>query len=130
MTPEEAFLGKKHNVENLGIFGCQVYSHIPKDKRNKLEPSGKKGIFVGYRDSSKASRIYISEQHKIEVSRDVTFNERMAFRKSIEETIEEEEIEKPNEENTESENNEKDQPDHPMEPCENIDPDNIPKNKK
>jgi hypothetical protein len=54
----------------------------------------------------------------------------MAFRKSIEETIEEEEIEELNEENTEGENNEKDQPDHPMEICENADPDNIPKNKK
>jgi hypothetical protein len=54
----------------------------------------------------------------------------VAFRKSIEETIEEEEIEEPNEENTEGENNEKDQPDHPMEICENADPDNIPKNKK
>jgi hypothetical protein len=58
------------------------------------------------------------------------FNERMAFRKSIEEIIEEEEIEEPNEENIENKNNEKDQPDHPMEPCENIDPDIIPKNKK
>jgi hypothetical protein len=130
MTPEEAFSGKKPNVENLRIFGCQVYSHIPKNKRNKPEPSRKKGIFVGYSDSSKAYRIYIPDQHKIEVSRDVTFNERMAFRKSIEETIEEEEIEEPNEENTEGENNEKDQPDHPMEICENADPDNIPKNKK
>ena len=54
----------------------------------------------------------------------------MAFKKSIEETIEEEEIEEPNEENTESENNKKDQPDHPMELCENVDPDNISKNKK
>jgi transposase InsO family protein len=61
MTPEEAFSCKKPNVENLRIFGCQVYSHIPKDKRNKLEPSGKKGIFVGYSDSSKAYRIYIPE---------------------------------------------------------------------
>jgi hypothetical protein len=130
MTPEESFSGNKPNVENLRIFGCHVYSHIPKDKRNKLEPSGKKGIFVGYSDSSKAYKIYIPEQHKIEVSRDVTFNERMAFRKSIEETIEEEEIEEPNEENMESENNKKDQPDYPMEPCENTDPDNIPKNKK
>jgi hypothetical protein len=130
MTPEEAFSGKKPNVENLRIFGCQVYSHIPKDKRNKLEPSGKKGIFVGYSDSSKAYRIYILDQHKIEVSRDVTFNERMALRKSIEETIEEEEIEELNEENTKGENNEKDQPNHPMEICENADPDNIPKNKK
>jgi hypothetical protein len=105
MTPEEAFSGKKPNIENLGIFGCPVYSHIPKDKRNKLEPSGKKGIFVGYSDSSKAYRIYIPEQHKIEVTRDVMFNERMAFRKSIEEIIEEEELEEPNEENTENKNN-------------------------
>jgi hypothetical protein len=79
MTLEEAFSGKKPNVENLRIFGCPVYSHIPKDIRNKLEPSGKKGIFVGYRNSSKAYRIYILEQHKIKVSRDVTFNEKMAF---------------------------------------------------
>jgi hypothetical protein len=100
MTPEEDFLGKKPNVENLRIFGCPVYSHIPKDKRNKLEPSGKKGIFVGYSESSKAYRIYIPEQHKIEVSRDVTFNEKMAFKKSIEETIEEEEYEEPIEEGT------------------------------
>jgi transposase InsO family protein len=39
MTPEEAFSGKKPNVENLRIFGCPVYSHIPKDKRNKSKPS-------------------------------------------------------------------------------------------
>jgi hypothetical protein len=130
MTPEEAFSGKKPNVENLIIFGCPVYSHIPKDKRNKLEPSGKKGIFVGYSDSSKAYIIYILEQHKIKVSRDVNFNERMAFRKSIEEIIEEEELEAPNEENTENENDEKDQPDHPMEPCENTDLDIILKTKK
>jgi hypothetical protein len=77
-------------VEHLIIFGFHVYFHIPKDKRNKLEPSGKKGIFVGYSESSKAYIIYISEQHKIEVNRDVTFNENMAFKKFIEETIEEE----------------------------------------
>jgi hypothetical protein len=59
MTPEEAFSGKKPNVEHLRIFGCHVYIHISKDKRKKLEPSGKKGIFVGYSESSKAYRIYI-----------------------------------------------------------------------
>jgi hypothetical protein len=100
MIPEEAFSGKKPNVEHLRTFGCHVYFHIPKDKRNKLEPSGKKGIFVGYSESSKAYKIYIPEQHKLEVSRDVTFNEKMAFKKSIEETIEEEEYEEPIEEST------------------------------
>ena len=130
MTPKEAFSSKNPNVENLRIFGCPIYSHIPKDKRNKLEPSRKKGIFMGYSDSSKAYTIYIPEQHKIEVRRDVTFNEKMAFKKSIKETIEEEEIEEPNEESTEKENDEKEQPNHPREPCENIDSYIIPKTKK
>jgi hypothetical protein len=130
MNPEEAFSGNKPNVENLRIFGCPVYSHIPKDKRNKLEPSGKMGIFVGYINSSKAYRIYIPEQHKIEVRRDVTFNENMAFKKSIEETIKEEDIEEPIEERTKNQNDEKEQPDHPMQPCETIDSDIIPKTKK
>jgi hypothetical protein len=130
MTPEEAFSGKKPNVENLRIFGCLVYSHISKDKRNKLEPSGKKGIFVGYNESSKAYRIYIPEQHKIEVSRDMTFNEKMAFKKSIEETIEEEEYEEPIEGSIENQNDEKEQIDHPMQPCETIDSDTVPKTKK
>jgi hypothetical protein len=93
MTPEESFSRKKPNVEHLIIFGCLVYIHIPKDKRKNLEPSGKKGIFVGYNESSKAYKIYIPEQHKVEVSRDVTFNEKMDFNKSIEESIEEEEYE-------------------------------------
>jgi hypothetical protein len=100
ITPEESFSGKKPNVEHLRIFGCPVYIHIPKDKRKKLEPSGKKGIIVGYNESSKAYRIYILEQNKVEVNRDVTFNEKMAFKKSIEETIKEEEHEEPKEEST------------------------------
>jgi hypothetical protein len=130
MTPEEAFSGKKPNVENLKIFGCPVYSHIPKDKRNKLEPSGKKGIFVGYSESSKAYRMYIPEQHNIEIIRDMTFNENMSFKKSIEETIEEEEYEDPIEESTKNQDDEKEQLDHSMQPCETIDLDTVPKTKK
>jgi hypothetical protein len=60
----------------------------------------------------------------------VTFNENMAFNKSIEETIEEEEYEYPIEESTENQNEEKEQLDHPMQPCETIDVDTIPKTKK
>jgi hypothetical protein len=85
---------------------------------------------MGYTDSSKAYRIYILEKHKIEVSKDVTFNEKMAFKKSIEETIEEEEYEEPIEESTENQNDEKEHPDHSMQPCDNIDSDTLPKIKK
>ena len=43
----------------MRIFGTPVYVHVPKEKRAKLEPSGKKGLFVVYRDCSKAYRVYI-----------------------------------------------------------------------
>ena len=45
-TPEEVFSGKKPKVIHLKIFDYPVYIHIPKEKRTKLDPSGKKGIFV------------------------------------------------------------------------------------
>ena len=53
-TPEEIFSGKKPEVSHLRIFGCPVYIHILKEKRTKLDPSGDKGIFVGYSEISKA----------------------------------------------------------------------------
>ena len=59
ITPREAFTGVKPEVGHLRIFCCPVYIHVPKDRRMKLEPSGKKGTFVGYSESSKAYRIYI-----------------------------------------------------------------------
>ena len=45
-TPKEKFIGSKLVVGHLRMFGCPVYIHVPKEKRSKLEPSGKKGIFV------------------------------------------------------------------------------------
>jgi hypothetical protein len=79
-TPEEVFTGCKPSIDHLRIFGSPVYIHIPKEKRTKLKPSGKKGTFVGYSETSKAYRIYIPGQKFIEVSRDVTFHEETTFR--------------------------------------------------
>jgi hypothetical protein len=56
--------------------------HIPKEKRNKLEPSRKKGIFVGYCKVSRALRIYIPGHCHIGISRDVTFDEEATLKKS------------------------------------------------
>ena len=90
------FTGKKLEVSHLKIFGYPVFIHIPKEKRNKLEPSGKKGIFVGYCEVSKAFRIYILGHHHIEISRDVTFDEEATLNKSrrcqLEEMYEEEPV--------------------------------------
>ena len=51
-----------------------IYFHIPKEKRTKLDPSGKKGILLGYGEVSIAFKIYIPRFHHMEISRDVTFD--------------------------------------------------------
>jgi hypothetical protein len=63
-TLEEAFSGVKPEIGHLRIFGCPVYIHVPVEKRMKLEPSGQKGIFVGYNETSKAYMIFIPVQWK------------------------------------------------------------------
>jgi hypothetical protein len=67
-TPEEMFLGEKSEVCHLRIFGCLVFVHVPKEKRTKLDPSEKNGIFVGYSDTSKAYKRYIPGHRKVEIS--------------------------------------------------------------
>jgi hypothetical protein len=83
-TPEEVFSGIKPELGHLRIFRCPVYIHVPKEKRTNMEPSGKKGVFVGYSENSKAYMIYVLGQREIEVGRDVTFHEEATFKKSRE----------------------------------------------
>ena len=59
-----------------------MYVHVPKDKRTKLDPSGRKGIFVGYDESVKGFRIHFPGNKKVEVSPHVIFDEDAAFSKS------------------------------------------------
>ena len=58
-----------------------MHIRIPKEKRMKLYPSGKKGIFVGYSESSKAYRIYFPRFKKIDIIRDVIFDEYSTYNK-------------------------------------------------
>ena len=87
------FASENFEVNHLKLFSCLVYLHVTKDKRSKLDPSGKKGILVGYTDQLKAYIIYIPGFCKIELSRDVTFDEYVAFNKSRKTNVDEEEHE-------------------------------------
>ena len=74
-TLEEMFIGEKPKFIHLKIFGCLVYIPVPKKKISKLDPLGKKGIFVGYCDKSKFYRVCIPGYHQTEININVTFDE-------------------------------------------------------
>ena len=67
-TLEEVFTREKLDISHLCIFGRPMYIHIPKEKRTKMEPSRKKGTFVGYSDTSKTFRIYVPGERRVQVS--------------------------------------------------------------
>ena len=66
-TPEEMFTSKKPEVSHFRIFGCLNFSHVPFEKRTKLEPTTERGIFVGYDEISKAFHIYLLALMKVVV---------------------------------------------------------------
>jgi hypothetical protein len=101
-TPEEVFTGIKPSIDHLRIFGSPVCIYIPKEKKTKLEPSGKKGTFVGHSETSKAYKIYIPGQKFIEVSRDVDFHVEASFRHARELPCDTEEKEAPSPEPSDS----------------------------
>jgi hypothetical protein len=62
ITHEEAFTRVNPEIGHFRIFGCPIYFHVPKEKRSKLDPSGRKGTIVGYNESSREYWIYIPGQ--------------------------------------------------------------------
>ena len=87
------FTRENPEVSRPKIFSCPVYIYIPTEKISKLDPSGKKGLFVGYSEQSKAYQIYIPWYHQIELRKYVTFEEDTAFIKSKKDKEDEEEHE-------------------------------------
>jgi hypothetical protein len=87
MNREEAFTGRRHDVEHIRIFGCLAFSHVPSKRRTKLDPTTHQGILVGYSEVLKAYRIYILPLSRVVVRRDVIFEEDRDFVRSLESRI-------------------------------------------
>ena len=51
-------------------------------EEDQMEPSNRKGLFVGYIETSEANKIYIPGERKTIVSKDVKFGEDFASKKS------------------------------------------------
>lgn len=76
-TPFELFFGRKPDVKNLRVFGVRAFVHTPAQRRKKLDPVSKEGVFLGYEPGTKGYRILLtSDKRTIVVSKDVTFDEK------------------------------------------------------
>lgn len=74
ISPYELWTGKKPRIRHLRIIGSTCYVHIPVQKRRKMDKKAIKGYLVGY-DGDERYRIWVKEENKVYLSRDVTFNE-------------------------------------------------------
>ena len=74
-TPFEAWFGFKPSINNLRIFGCMCFTHVPDAKREKLDQKAEYGVFVGYNTLTKGCRVYQPLTGRIIVSGDVKFDE-------------------------------------------------------
>ena len=77
-TPQEVWSGHKASMAHLKVFSSITYSHIPHERRKKLDDNSEKCIFVGYSERSKAYKLYnpITKMHVIRI--DIKFNEEEA----------------------------------------------------
>ena len=81
-TPWEMFFGRKPDVSTLRAFGATAYTHVPKEKRSKLDPRAEKGIMIGYPDFGKGYRVLMPDG-SIVSSRNVVFDESKVLSKSF-----------------------------------------------
>ena len=74
-TREDMFIGKKPKVSHFQRLGFLTFSHVPSEKRTKLDPMVERGIFLGYDETLKYFRIYLPYLRKVVVRREVIFEE-------------------------------------------------------
>jgi hypothetical protein len=75
MTLEEKFIGKKPYVSHLRVFSSIAYVHVLDEKRSKLNSKAEKCIFIGYSLEQKGYRCFNPSTRKLQVSRNVVFDE-------------------------------------------------------
>lgn len=74
-TPYELWFDRKPSAENLKVFGCTAYAHIPEEHRDKLDTRARLCMYLGIPSHKKGFRLMDVATGNIVYSRDVTFDE-------------------------------------------------------
>ncbi|CAI7758641.1 unnamed protein product [Closterium sp. NIES-54] len=79
-VPYTKWYGSAPAVNMLRAYGCMVVFHVPKEKRGKLEVSGRWGVHLGLAKDHKGWLIWDLTSQQLTVSRDVKFLESFYYK--------------------------------------------------
>ncbi|KAG6512608.1 hypothetical protein ZIOFF_030733 [Zingiber officinale] len=74
-TPFEAWMGRKPHLAHLRVFGCVAYVKNTTPHLKKLDDRSSPMVYLGVEESCKAHRLFDPRHGKLQVSRDVVFQE-------------------------------------------------------
>ena len=74
--------GVKPRLDHLKPFGCIAYIHV---NQGKLDPRAVKGVFIGYPLGVKGYKIWLINDKKCVVSRNVIFQEFSTVKTNLQE---------------------------------------------
>lgn len=70
-------MGGVISYDHLRSFGCIAYVHQMKEKTSARAV---RGVFVGYEQGTKGYRVWLIDEKKLVISKDVVFNEKRFFK--------------------------------------------------
>lgn len=79
IMPFEAWTGEKPDFGHLRIFNCMAHMKVPSVNTTRLDNRSKMVVYLGKEPGTKACRLYDPDSKKIQVSRDVIFEENRAW---------------------------------------------------
>ncbi|CAI7857268.1 unnamed protein product, partial [Closterium sp. NIES-54] len=79
-VPYTKWYGSAPALNMLRAYGCMVVFHVPKEKRGKLEASGRWGVHLGIAKDHKGWLVWDLTSQKLTVSRDVKFLESLYYK--------------------------------------------------
>ncbi|KAE8707081.1 hypothetical protein F3Y22_tig00110387pilonHSYRG00804 [Hibiscus syriacus] len=84
---EEVWTGHDISFDNLRIFGCPAYVHVPADEISKLDAKSNECIFLGYKKGVKGFKFWDPVAKKVVISRDVVFDEQSMLQQKQDTTV-------------------------------------------
>ena len=73
VTPWEAMRKRKPSMLHIGVFGCDVYYHVPKHRRRTFEAKMLPGIYLGHNNVQNCAIVYDLRTGQEVLTRDVKY---------------------------------------------------------